>query len=109
MVDKDVAAVRHMTVTILRSSLRYHAGQNVLRFEDCNEILRKVFGARYLIGFWVNSVMLYNVKGHAPITLPPRSLNSKTTGSGVNDSEPVYLINDTSMVAMQYVPLCRTT
>ena len=52
--------------------------------------------------------MLYNVKGHAPITLPPRLLNSKTTGSGFKDSEPVYLINNTSIVAMQNVQLCRS-
>ena len=89
MVDKDVAAVRHMTVAVLRSSLRYHAGQNVLRFEGCKEILRKVLGARYLIGVRVNSVILRKVQGHAPITLPPPLLNTKTTGSGV-DNEPVY-------------------
>ena len=109
MVDKDVAAVPHMTITVLRSSLRYHAGQNVLRFEDCNEIVRKVPGARYLIAVRVNSVILCNVKGHAPFTLPPRLLNSKTIGADANDNEPVYLINNTSIVAMQNVQFYRTT
>ena len=107
MVDKDVATVRHMTVAVLRSRLRYHAGQNVLRFEDCKEILRKVLGARYLIGVRVNSVILCNVKGHAPITLPPPLLKSKTTGSGVNDNEPVY--KSIHISQCERCPLFRTT
>ena len=75
----------------------------MLGFEDWNEIVRKVPGARYLIAVRVNSVILCNVKGHAPITLPPRLLNSKTICANVNVIEPVYLINNTSIVAMHNV------
>ena len=62
----------------------------MLRFQDSKEILRRLLGRKCIIGVRVNSVILCNVKGHAPITLAPRLLNTKITGSGINDNETVY-------------------